>query len=858
MQIGRMIRSLFKYADPGGFVSLRGFYEDKQRVFEIVAREVSDDLEGLIDEATAMATRAARAEQPVVFAPPIAVFNSSRSAGENDLLLGLVLSVECDESPAAARAQLEYLLGPATIVVASGGEWINPATGEAEPKLHLHWRLDEPTSDPAEHKKLKRARGLATALVGGDPTSVPASHPMRWPGTWHRKGAPRLSQIILETSADLNLNEAIERLEEAVAARSNRPRAAHRAGGFNLDTGESSGEARTTAELITAILTSAEYHRPIAVLAMRSLAHGVPDADAEEWLRGMMLAVPQEIRDGTDGAAKPGRWQARFDDIPRAVRTARDKLGERPAAGAQAPVGNNEAWPEPIDFLSSSEMTGTPELKAEHVPLAIWPFVKDTAERMGVDPASVALAALVSLASVTHDDFVLQPKRFDTTWTESPRIWGAIVGDPSVLKTPIIRAATKPIDALEHEARLRHAEEVREHKAKTKAWKDNGGDPATEPEVPQQERYIVEGTTTEALSEVLRDDPQAKQSAPASKVLVRQDEMSEFLANLDRYKSGGTGGGDRGAYLRLYNGGRYTIDRIQRGTFSIPNWSATFLGGIQPEPIQRIAQNAADDGLLQRFIYVVPGPPNEGADRAPDRQASARYEALFPVLAEMRPDETRFGALAGPVTLHRDAHAHREAIDHLVREMSGLPDTSSRLRAAFGKWRGLFARLTLLFHLVDVADCQARGVEGPVLRVVAEATAARAAAYIRDIVLPHALRADALMFLTAQTGHARWVAGFILVKRLERVTARDVMRSYRALEAPEQRRELLEVMESLVTMGWLSPVATTNASKPPAAWDVNPRVHSTFAARAQQERERRAQAQQETAEAIRRRRSQAA
>ena len=90
-------------------------------------------------------------------------------------------------------------------------------------------------------------------------------------------------------------------------------------------------------------------------------------------------------------------------------------------------------WSEPLDFLADGDITGAPELRAEHLPEAIVPFVFDTAARMGVDPAAVALAALVALASVM-DDNGIQPKQDDTTWTENPRIWGAIVGDPSMLK----------------------------------------------------------------------------------------------------------------------------------------------------------------------------------------------------------------------------------------------------------------------------------------------------------------------------------------------------------------------------------------------------------------------------------------
>lgn len=843
-EIERFVASLFRYADEGSYVSLRSFFDSKQQVFRISGHLVTPDQDALVNAALVMATQAARFQDPVVFAPPIATFKNPTKASEADLHNGLALSVECDTHPAAARAKLEAVIGPATVIVASGGEWLNDDTGELEPKLHLHWRLNEPTDDQAGHAKLKLGRSLAMELVGSDPSSKPSVHPMRWPGSWHRKGAPRLVRIMAETELEITLSDAIERIEEAIGGKRTASGSQQAPAGAGPSPGTVSGETRATPHLIRAILLGEDYHSPIAALAMRFLKGGMPDGQAVLTLRGFMDSVADPIRDLKGGVVQPNRWQSRYDDIPRAVSTARGKLGE--------PTAETNEWPDPVNFLGSAEMAGTPELRQEHVPAALWPFVDDTSQRMGIDPASLALAALVALASVANDEFALQPKRFDDTWTENPRIWGAIVGDPSILKTPVIRATTKPIDLLEAQARERHATAMQRHKAEMKAWKDAGSDPATEPHLPPLERYLIEGSTIEALSEALRSDAQARQCAPAGKVLVRQDELSEFLANLDRYKSGGSGGGDRGAYLRLYNGGRYTIDRIQRGSFSIPNWSATFLGGIQPGPIQRIAQSAADDGLLQRFIYVVPGPQTDGRDRQPDRQASRRYEALFPALASMRPASSRFGVPAGSIVLHADAHAHREAINLLAKGMAGMPDTSPRLRAAFGKWPGLFARLALIYHLIDLADAQSDGVEGPVIQVLPAVTAARAAAFIRDIVLPHLLRADAVMFLTAQTGHARWIAGFILARRLERVTVRDVVRSYRALEAPEQRRELHEVMESLVAMAWLRAEVTSNSAKAATAWEVNPQVHVTFASMGQSERERRAQAQQETAEAIRR------
>ena len=117
--------------------------------------------------------------------------------------------------------------------------------------------------------------------------------------------------------------------------------------------------------------------------------------------------------------------------------------------------------------------------------------------------------------------------------------------------------------------------------------------------------------------------------------------MSEFFANLDRYRAGGKGGGDRGAYLRLYNGGPYSIDRIGRGSFTVPNWSACFLGGMQPGPIQNIAKNATEDGLLQRFLYAVPGPQQHGRRPKAVGSGTKSIPRLVPRPGGLRPPRTQ-------------------------------------------------------------------------------------------------------------------------------------------------------------------------------------------------------------------------
>ncbi len=503
-------------------------------------------------------------------------------------------------------------------------------------------------------------------------------------------------------------------------------------------------------------------------------------------------------------------------------------------------------WSDPVDFLAKKGV-GAPVLGPRHIPVSLAPFIFDAASRMGVDPSSIALAALVACAAVINDDWAVQPKQHDYTWTENARLWGAIVGDPSILKSPVIALCTRPVEQLEEQARKCHAEEMQVWRTAVDLAKESKSPDPLPPRQPKLKRYLVEGTTPEALLEVLRDDAEAKMCAPQHKLLSRHDELSEFVGSLDRYKAGGKGGSERGAYLRLYNGGRYSVDRIGRGSFAVPNWSACFIGGCQPGPIRRIANDMADDGLLQRFIFAVPDGQIQGLDQQPDQGAIDGYHALFPALAVLAPPRNAVTGLPQPVVLAAGAHALRIGIDALAAAMTGTPDASARLVASFGKWPGLFARLCLTFHLIEIADARAKGQSAPPFPVIQTKTAERVSSYMKEIVLPHMMRAEAIMFNTEQTGHAQWLAGFILAHELRTITTRDIARSYRPFKKPEAARDLAAVMQNLEALGWIERVEPMNPVRAVTSWTVNPKVHILFAARAEQEKVRRRLAKEQIA-----------
>ena len=220
--IREFITLLFRYAEEGSYVSLRAFnqFDRGKPPVMVLAVKIAGLIEDLADSAQTVADYCDNLSDPGVFAPPICTFSTHRTARTADIQNGLVLSVEIDDvDPDDARQRLEGIIGPATCVVTSGSEWTSPETGEIKLKAHLHWRLSEPTTAPEDHDRLRRARSLAAALVGADPTGSPVVHPFRWPGSLNRKKptAPRMAAIAHSNSAaEINLGEALDALEEVM------------------------------------------------------------------------------------------------------------------------------------------------------------------------------------------------------------------------------------------------------------------------------------------------------------------------------------------------------------------------------------------------------------------------------------------------------------------------------------------------------------------------------------------------------------------------------------------------------------------------------------------------------------------
>src|SRR5690606_22517483 len=116
----------------------------------------------------------------------------------------------------------------------------------------------------------------------------------------------------------------------------------------------------------------------------------------------------------------------------------------------------------------------------------------------------------------------LQVKRHDPTWRESARLWVALVGSPSMKKTPIMRAALRPLQKIDAALMHNYSEKLAQYEAIPPKERKTA-------QRPKQERRLIADATIEAAQEVLRDSPRG--------VLSVQDELSGWFGAMDKYSA---------------------------------------------------------------------------------------------------------------------------------------------------------------------------------------------------------------------------------------------------------------------------------------------------------------------------------
>lgn len=390
---------------------------------------------------------------------------------------------------------------------------------------------------------------------------------------------------------------------------------------------------------------------------------------------------------------------------------------------------NRPANPPPPDFANWPKPQPLPDVLPPVPPLdyallpdVLRPWIQDIAERVQCPPDFPAIGAMISLSAVVGRKIGIRPKRLDD-WLEVPNLWGGIIGNPGVMKSPALREAMRPLFQLEEKAAKVLVEEVRAWKRRNeiakiqreadrsrvlKELKKSDGKVAAdafadqaEDEEPQARRYVVNDCSVEALAVILQHNPNG--------TLAFRDELVGLLKSLD--KEGNEGA--RAFFLTAWSGkDAHTTDRIGRGlNMRVDACCLALLGSIQPAVIGRYLQQAVaeggGDGLLSRLqLLTWPDVSDdwENVDRWPDSAAREaanetfdRLDTLDPVAIGATVEDTDVPFLRFDETAQQLFTEWQTDFEHRVRSGEDHAAVESHL----AKYRKLVPALALLIHLAD-------------------------------------------------------------------------------------------------------------------------------------------------------------
>ena len=225
----------------------------------------------------------------------------------------------------------------------------------------------------------------------------------------------------------------------------------------------------------------------------------------------------------------------------------------------KAYLGIEDAWETPSTLVE--ELLPVEPFREDMLPKVLRDWLIDIAERMQVPLDYLGASVVVVLGSLIGRKFGIFPKAYDD-WLVIPNLWGAVVGRPSLLKSPSIDEVIKPLKQLADEAVHRNEENEKDFKEQTmwheaqfaaqkeemkKAAKRKDKEkpsfgPIEPPKKPMLKRYITGDGTVEKIGEILLENPQG--------ILLHRDELISWFKGLDKYGREG----DRGFYLESWNG----------------------------------------------------------------------------------------------------------------------------------------------------------------------------------------------------------------------------------------------------------------------------------------------------------------
>ncbi|WP_437194197.1 YfjI family protein [Planctomicrobium sp. SH527] len=314
-------------------------------------------------------------------------------------------------------------------------------------------------------------------------------------------------------------------------------------------------------------------------------------------------------------------------------------------------------------------------------------------------------------------------------WKEPPVFWGALIGQPGSLKTPVLKAVTRPLkDIQEHsysdfcKERQKYETQKQEYDQQAKVNKSQSKRKRKEPlqeteeeEIPNEcfnpiepipphfKRTTIDDATVESLAVQLSINPRG--------LGLIKDELSGWMMSFNQYNKGGS---DVAKYLEAFNANTIEIDRKQSfpPIIRIPRAYLSILGGIQPNILCKLFRgDNTDNGLFSRFLFSFPPdmPVKLQDDRLSDEIQSQWSNLIWTIRYGLELKTNEFGN-SEPDLIELDYNAWN--LFHVVFEEIEQERTSELAtfeeKTFLSKMRGYVLRIALILHTAKQAQREPR------------------------------------------------------------------------------------------------------------------------------------------------------
>jgi putative DNA primase/helicase len=373
---------------------------------------------------------------------------------------------------------------------------------------------------------------------------------------------------------------------------------------------------------------------------------------------------------------------------------------------------NATTWPD-IASDQAVSMENVPSFSSALIPEPLKPWVMDISERMQINPASIASAALVSLSWLISSKIGVCPKRRDE-WMIVPNLWGALVSQSRYLDGQAIVEALKPLQAIYSQSAanakneeisnssnmLKNAQYIRLKNVVRGALKTDDYEKLES--LNDQLAKLRGKKAFDGLSgKKYPADPKSfLKNAPDGWLFI-EDDLCGWLTHIAKPKHQRV----RDFLHRGWNGyDGYFMDHFPHSSPAL-RLTLSIFGSTNPRFVAQYLENAKDDDdrksrLFEHFQILVCSPHPKtwrNIDRIPDHEAKESVFALFKKLAGVPSMQC---GLVPSVRFSSEAQEEFDvwlaALENKVRSNAGSPWLSH-----LSGYRSLLPSLALIFWILE-------------------------------------------------------------------------------------------------------------------------------------------------------------